>query len=194
MHLWGVKPSWDTGNTCNESIKWKKKKTKQTRKCESSKSAKGLEVWCMWLLGLQAERESADPQRNYSLTAPPSWQRDKPAHQTWALQSHSPQQSGTLGGLGGVPSVPVGGEGCEVLNLLLCFCPRTTCPSRVPRPTATIATAGWSWWTPSVRKHSSWDTSKSLKYDPTAAPLLQSHLYCLQIINKYIYIINITFV
>lgn len=23
MHLWGVKPSSETGNTCNESIKWK---------------------------------------------------------------------------------------------------------------------------------------------------------------------------
>jgi len=29
--------------------------------------------------------------------------------------------------------------------------------------------------------------SKSLKYDPAAARVLQSHLYCLQIINKYIY-------
>lgn len=29
--------------------------------------------------------------------------------------------------------------------------------------------------------------SKSLKYDPAAALVLQFHLYCLQIINKYIY-------
>lgn len=105
-----------------------------------------------------------------------------------AFQSHSPQHSGTFGGLGGVPCVLVEGEGCEVLNLLLCFSPRTTCRSRAPRPTVTTATAGWSWWTPSVRKRCSWDTSKSLKYDPPAAPLLQFHLYCLQIINKYIYI------
>lgn len=74
------------------------------------------------------------------------------------------------------------------------FFPRTTCRSRAPPPTATTGTAGWSWWTPSVRKRCSWDTSKSLKYDPTAAPSLQFHLYRLQIINKYIYIINITFV
>lgn len=69
----------------------------------------------------------------------------------------------------------------------LCPSPRTTSLSHAPLPTATTATAGWCSWTPSVRKRCLWATSKSLRYEPTAALLLQFHLYCLQIINKYIY-------
>lgn len=75
-----------------------------------------------------------------------------------------PQNSGTFWGMG--PNAPVtkavpfshafthssGLRGREALMLLLCLSPRTTSPSRAPRPTATTATVGWSWWTPSVRR------------------------------------------
>lgn len=164
IHLWGVKSSWEIGNTCNESIKWKKKERK---KCERSKGIGSLVQLTSGSLGWERISRPSEELFTHSSSCLTKGKTNSPNP---ALQSHSPQHSGTFGGLRGMPCVFMEVEGCEMLNLLLSFSLRTTCLSRVPQPTATTATAGWSWWTPSVRKRCLWDMSKSLKYDPPQLP------------------------